>query len=202
MGRIKALATIGAAVALSGCMAGPRTGPIDVTRYHLGNPVAADTIAVEPLTGFAGVSPEDQVYAAAIRAELSRIGFAASPGGPSAYVAAFSYTRTSRGFVRRQSPVSIGIGGGGFSGGRRGGVGIGGGVSVPVGSGRSDEVIATELRVQLKRRSDNSIVWEGRAVTETVGNGPTTQPAATADRLAKALFKGFPGESGITITVK
>jgi hypothetical protein len=45
-------------------------------------------------------------------------------------------------------------------------------------------------------------VWEGRAVTETAGIGPSTQPAATADRLAKALFKGFPGESGITITVK
>lgn len=201
MRRIMALATIGAAVALSGCATGPRTGPIDVTRYHLGNPVAADSVAVEPLTGFAGISPEDQIYAAAIRAELNRMGFT-SPAGASTYVAAFSYSRTSRGFVRRQSPVSIGIGGGSYSGGRRGGVGIGGGVSVPVGGGRSDEVIATELRVQLKRHSDNSIVWEGRAVTETVGNGPTTQPAATADRLAKALFKGFPGESGITITVK
>ena len=87
-------------------------------------------------------------------------------------------------------------------GGGGGGVGLGGGVSVPVGGGRADEVVATELRVQLKRRSDNTVVWEGRATTETLGNAPTTQPGATAQRLAGALFKGFPGESGITITVK
>ncbi|MDF7775112.1 DUF4136 domain-containing protein [Sphingomonas sp. AOB5] len=196
------IAMLGAATMLSGCMTGPSVGPVDVTRYHLGNPVAADSIMVEPLTGFAGASPEDKVYADAIGAELTRLGFAPVAGSPSAYVAAFSYTRTSRGHVRRESPVSIGFGAGGYSGGRRGGVGLGGGVSVPVGKGRSDEVIATELRVQLKRRSDMSVVWEGRAVTETAGNSPATQPRATADRLARALFKGFPGESGITITVK
>ena len=33
-------------------------------------------------------------------------------------------------------------------------------------------------------------------------SGPGAMSATTADRLAKAMFKGFPGESGITITVK
>ena len=55
---------------------------------------------------------------------------------------------------------------------------------------------------QLRRRSDDSVVWEGRAQTESVGQAPETQPGYTARRLASALFRGFPGESGITITVK
>ena len=56
-----------------------------------------------------------------------------------------------------------------------------------------------ELDVQIKRRSDNSIVWQGRAVTAARTG---TAPGATATRLANALFKGFPGQSGVTITVK
>jgi hypothetical protein len=197
------IATLGTAVLLSGCMAGPSLGPVEATRYHLGQPIATASVAIEPMTtNAASVSPEFMTYADAVRAELARLGYSPVAGAPSDYVAAVSFLRTSRGYVRRRSPVSIGVGGGGFTGGGGGGVGLGGGVSLPVGGGRADEMVATELRVQLKRRSDNTVVWEGRATTETLGNAPTTQPGATAQRLAGALFKGFPGESGITITVK
>lgn len=195
------LAIIGAAALLSGCAAtGSRTGPIDVTRFHLGTPIAGDSVSVEPLTAFAGVSPEDQVYIDAVSGEMARLGFTPGGGGASPYIAAVSYKHVSRGMVRKPPPVTIGIGGGSYSGGRRGGVGLGAGGSFGIGGG-SAELISTELDVQLKRRSDKSIVWEGRAVTEGL-SGPGATAAATADRLAKALFKGFPGESGITITVK
>ena len=103
----------------------------------------------------------------------------------------------SRGSYRERPPVSIGLGGGSYGGGYRGGVGVGGGVSFGIG-GKTRELYVSELSVQLRRRSDNSTVWEGRAITESVGD----QPVETAARLANALFKGFPGESGVTITVK
>jgi hypothetical protein len=45
------------------------------------------------------------------------------------------------------------------------------------------------------------VIWEGRAQTQGVGV-ENAQPAQTAARLASALFKDFPGESGVTITVK
>lgn len=195
------IAIIGAAALLSGCAAtsnGP--GPIDVTRFHLGQPVPGDSVSVQTLTGYAGVSPEDQVYIDAVSNAMVPLGFAPAPGEATKYIAAVSYKHVSQGMVRKRPPVTIGIGGGSFSGGRHGGVGVGGETSFGIGGGRA-ELIGTELNVQLKRRSDNSIVWEGRAVTEGL-SGPGAMSAATADRLAKALFRGFPGESGITITVK
>lgn len=185
---------------LAGCAGTPRPGPIDVTRFHLGSPIAGDSIRVEPLNGFAGISPEDQVYVGAVSAELAGLGF--KPGdGATLYVASVSYRHESRGTARKPAPVTIGLGGGSYSGGRRGGVGVGGGASVGIGGG-TVQIIATELTVQIKRRTDGSVVWEGRAVTEGVSGSPSMQSSAVAARLSKALFKGFPGESGITITVK
>lgn len=196
MKRTLSIAILAAAL-LSGCATSIRPGPVDVTRFHLGTPIAGDSIAVEPLTGFAGIGPEDQMYIGAVSAELAKLGF--TPGGTdgSPFIAAVAYKHESHGSMRTPPPVTIGLGGGSYGGGRRGGVGVGGGVGIPIG-GKTVQVIATELTVQIKRRSDNTIVWEGRAVTEEAG----MQPTDTAARLAKALFKGFPGESGITITVK
>ena len=57
-----------------------------------------------------------------------------------------------------------------------------------------------QLSVQLKRRSDGSIVWEGRA-REPIAAGAAVPPA-TVSRLAAAMFRDFPGESGRTIQVK
>lgn len=196
------LALTGAALLVGGCTTGYRQRPVDVTRYHLGQPMERTSVAVEPMTSAATVSPEYQLYADAVATELSRLGYVSSNGvAPSGYIAGVSFTRSSRGSFREQSPVSIGLGGGGVSGGRRGGVGLGGGASFGIG-GKTREVIASELWVQLRRRSDNTVVWEGRAVTEEISGKPGSDPRDSATRLATALFKAFPGESGVTTTVK
>lgn len=197
MKRIFRTAAIASLALLAGCAATIRPGPVDVTRFHLGTPIAGDSIAVEPMTGYAGVSPEDQVYIGAVSTELGQLGFTPGGGAASPYIAAVAYKHESRGAVRTPPAVTIGLGGGSYSGGRRGGVGVGGGVGIPVGS-KTVQLVATELTVQIKRRRDGTVIWEGRAITEQAG----MMPAETAGRLAKALFKGFPGESGITITVK
>jgi hypothetical protein len=185
-----------AAALLAGCATTPQAGPVDVTRFHLGAPAAGDTIRVEPATAYAGVSPEDQTYVSAVSGELAQLGYVPAAGdSPATYVAAVSYKRIPRGTIRKRPPITIGIGGGSFGGN----VGVGGGASFGIGGGRA-EVIATELIVQLKRRSDGTIMWEGRAVTESLNQGG--EPVTTPQRLAHAMFKGFPGESGITITVK
>jgi hypothetical protein len=182
------------AALLAGCATTPSAGPVDVTRFHLGAPALA-TVRVEPLTAYAGVSPEDQTYVGAVSGELARLGFAPSGDTASTYVAQVSYKRNSQGTVRKRAPVTIGIGGGSFGGN----VGVGGGASFGIGGG-SARLIETELAVQLKRRGDNTIVWEGRAITQALGQ--KDEAFVTPQRLAQALFKGFPGESGITITVK
>ena len=192
-----------AAAALAGCATTSPLPPTEVIRYHLGQPIARGTIAVEPLSGGAPASLEFKTYAAAVEAELLKVGYTVPPQGVMPdYVAAVAFTRTSREGPPRQSPVSIGIGGGGFSGGggRRGGggVGLGGGIGFPIGRSRPTELLVAELAVTIKRRADQSPVWEGRAQGVSDIKGADQQ----AGKLAHALFTGFPGQSGRTITVR
>ncbi len=198
--KVLSIAVAGAALLAGGCTSSTRTAPVEVTRYHLGSLSERTGVAIEPMTGAAQISPEFQLYADAVGAELQRLGFAPGATG-SGYIAAVSFTRAPLGSYREQPPVSIGLGGGGISGGRRGGVGLGGGLSFGIG-GKTRQVTGTELAVQLRRRSDNSTVWEGRAVTESVSGRPGSDPREAAGRLARALFRDFPGESGVTTTVK
>lgn len=198
------LALAGTTLLLGGCTS-YRAMPVDVTRYHLGQPLERTTVAIAPMNNAATISPEFQLYADAVGAELARQGYVAIPNpASSGYIAEVSFTRMPHGAFREPPPVSIGLGGGSYSGGgRRGGtgVGVGGGLSFGVG-GKTREVTGTELWVQLKRRSDNTVVWEGRAQTQSVSGTKGSDPRDSAARLAAALFKGFPGESGVTITVK
>lgn len=195
MNSVLRIAAVGAVALLAGCTGTPRPGPVDVTRFHLGSAIAGGSVAVEPMATNQRVSPEYQTYADAVAAELARLGYAPAAGEASAYIVGVSFQRTSRGTVRKRPPITIGIGGGSFGGN----VGVGGGASFGIGGGTA-ELIATELWVQLRRRGDNTVVWEGRAITEAISGSDGMEPVA--ERLARALFKGFPGESGITITVK
>lgn len=59
------------------------------------------------------------------------------------------------------------------------------------------EAPSTGLVVEIRRRSDASLLWQGRAATfRRPSNG---DPATLAGPLARALFLGFPGQSGRTI---
>lgn len=194
---------LGTALALAGCTTAQQA-PVQVTRFHLGQPVATGRVSVEPADRAQAESLEFQGYARAIEGELARIGFQVVEKVPySELVAAITVFRGSRETAPQQSPFSVGLGGGTFSGGRRGGgVGLGGGVSFPIGKAKSRQVELTELAVQLKRRSEGTVIWEGRARTEQRVSGTGGDATDTVARLASALFAGFPGESGRTVTVK
>jgi len=190
-------AMLGSALALAGCAAQQPTAR--VTRFHLGQPIARGEIAVEPRNPATAKSLEFSTYANAVGAELARAGFRLAPGlAKSELVAVVDVSRGTRAMYDEGSPFSIGIGGGTF--GRN--VGVGGGVSFPVGKSRTRELIGTQLAVQIKRRSDGTVIWEGRAMSEARSDTPYADPDAAVRRLAAALFQGFPGESGRTITVK
>jgi hypothetical protein len=89
---------------------------------------------------------------------------------------------------------------------RRGSTGsYGSGLGVGIGinlSGKPKPVVATRLRVQLRNAADKRAIWEGRAETQAKEGSPAAQPGLAAGKLADALFQGFPGQSGATITVK
>lgn len=169
------------------------SAPIEVTRFHLGEVNERGNIVVEPAPG-APSGMEFGMYASAVANELSRLGFAPVDGvGQSLYVAVLDVRTATRERVGNRSPVSVGIGGstGGWNSG------IGAGISFGLGGNRGGPAVATQISLQLKRRSDQTVVWEGRAR----GEAPERDSAALAGRLANALFRDFPGQSGRTISV-
>jgi hypothetical protein len=187
------LAPLALGAVLAGCAAA--IPPVEVTRFHLGQSPNAGSVALQAAPGIASESLEFGAYKAAVARELARLGYAEARG-VAAYRATIGYDRTSR-TMERRSPITIGVGGGSFGGG----VGIGVGTSFGLGA-KSRTLVMTRLSVQIRRASDSLVVWEGRAETEAPENAPAAQPGLAADKLARALFQGFPGESGRTITVK
>lgn len=184
------------ALALTGCAT---THPVEVTRFHLGAPIARGSIAVQPLTAAGPASLEYKTYAAAVQTQLLQLGYSTAPESETAqYLATVNFTRASRGVVDEGPPFSIGLGGGSF--GRHSG--IGGGLGFGIGKHRTREDVISELSVQIKDRANGDAIWEGRAQTEARIGQPEAQASATATKLASALFRGFPGESGRTISVK
>jgi hypothetical protein len=179
-------------------LAGCNTAPgVQVTRFHLNQPIAPGQISVEPMMAQDRGSPEFQTYASIVGGELARIGFTEAPGlTRSEQVAVIQVDRMFFDGPPRSS-FSIGIGGGSF--GWHGGAGGSVGTTI---AGKPTQYVSTRLIVQIKRRSDGTTIWEGRAETSGRFGRPETQPQAAVERLASAMFQGFPGVSGRTISVR
>jgi hypothetical protein len=194
---------IGAGLALSGCETAG--GSVQVTRFHLAQPIAPGSFSVESLPMAGPGSPmapdglELGAYSDIVASELTHYGFTRAPAASSELAVSASIDRASRPDYREGSSLSFGVGGASF--GRHTGVGGGVGTTVPLGS-RERFIVGTRIMVQIKRRSDGTVIWEGRAMTEARGQSPEASPQAAVTKLAHALFLGFPGESGRTITVK
>jgi hypothetical protein len=192
------LPALAACTMLAGCVA--PIGPVEVTRFHVANaPLARGSVQVEPAPGEDGSSIEFRTYAAAVARELTRVGYGeALPGGPASnHVAVLSVDRQTMVPERRGSPVSVGVGGG--TGTFGSGLGVGLGINL---SGPPPEQVGTEMSVTIRDRATGQSVWEGRATFAVRADAPQAQTAIGAAKMAQALFKGFPGESGETIVVE
>jgi hypothetical protein len=189
-----------AALTITGCATAPASFPTEVTRYRV-DEVGRGTITLVPDDGI-NKGPEFEAYAAAVADALGKQGYTVLPdGSKSVYVAKIGFRADAR-QVRERSPFSIGLGGGTWSGNRGGGIGLGGGVSFPIGRGRQREDVASLLSVKINQREGDLGVWEGRAQSRAIGVVGSSAAARLAPKLATALFTGFPGESGRTIEVK
>lgn len=183
-----------AALILSACATGPQGA--EVTRFHLGQPIARSTVMLVPADNSQAFSLEYRAYADAVAHELAAQNFVPVAGDPtSAYVGTISIRQDLRPGPRRGG-FSIGIGGGSFGSGG----GVGGGVSVPVSGGRRSDLRTTTLSLQLKLRSNASVVWEGHATM--AAQGPQGDLPRAVPVLARALLDGFPGAAGQTVRVK
>lgn len=183
-----------AVVALGACASASPRGT-EVTRFHLGQSIPAQTVNIQLADPARAGSLEFDSFIAVVVAELANAGFVVEDGEAAELIAAVDVQRGMQQRAPRRSPFSVGVGGGSFGGN----VGVSGGVSMPVGGSRGGEIFVTELEVKLIRRAERAISWEGRAVRITEsGEG---SPTAVVQQLASALFSDFPGESGKTVTV-
>lgn len=173
---------------------------VDVTRFHLGQPIPFDTVSIVTPTP-QPPTLESELRMKAVGDELARLGFRPVPdNGTSTYIATLRAEQSSRaGAPTERSPVSIGIGGGTFG---RGG-GVNGGINFPLGggSGNGPSVIGNLVMLELKRRSDNKIIWEGRAMQEVSAKAPAAVLNTAVPQMVRALFDGFPGPSGEMVQV-
>lgn len=191
--------------ALAACATNPADRGVEVTRFHLGQqPIARAQITVEPAVPADANSLEFRTYAAPVERQLARLGWTVvNTIGQSEQVATVHVERGAReNLGRRGSAVNVGVGGhtGGWGSGL--GVGLGVGLGSLLGGGGCDDVVGTLMEVRIKRRSEGTVFWEGRALTEACVGSPEAQPAVAAEKLAEALFRDFPGESGRTIRVE
>ena len=179
------------AAALTACASGggdkrPAGGGLEVARFHPGQPVARAQIAIEPFDKADANRPEFPAYAAAVGRQLSRLGWQVVPTTTgSEQIALIDLEQGSREAVAALSAARIGRG-----------------VSATVPAGTSAGVTATLLEVAIRRRSDGTVFWEGRAVGEALTGSSDAARTAAVERLAEALFRDFPGESGRTIRVE
>jgi Domain of unknown function (DUF4136) len=180
-----------AVLSLSACAI--PTGPVEVTRFNRaaeGYSYGSGSYAVRSDGDTLMMSP----YLAAVAREMQRIGY--SEKNSQSDVIAELKVDVDKSEVNRQSPVSVGVGGG-TGGYGRSGVGLGVGINL----GGKGMRVRTTLSVKLLRRSDNLVIWEGRAEQSADAKSPAAQPGIAASKLAAALFKDFPGKNGETISV-
>lgn len=189
---------------IAGCATA--TPPAQVTRFHrLEAATGLQTnsyVLVDPPAGEGG--PEWESYALAVRSRLSTTSgltrIDEGGGTPPGYRVRVSFERLSAAQARRQgSGVNVGVGGSTGSYGSGVGVGVGVDLTRLLGGGGPDTVL--RLSVRIDRAADGVSLWEGRAETAVRSGAPAAQPSIAAARLTDALFAGFPGRSGETITV-
>ncbi|MEP7350972.1 MAG: DUF4136 domain-containing protein [Sphingorhabdus sp.] len=177
-------------LSLSGCVV--PTGPVEVTRFNRaseGVTYGSGSYAIEVAGQGLAASP----YLAAVAREMQRVGYNEKPLNPDVT----AEVRVNVADIRpARSPVSVGVGG--STGSYGSGVGLGLNIDL---SGAAKGHVETTLAVRILRRSDNLVIWEGKASQTAKAGSPAAQPGIAASKLAQALFQDFPGVSGETIRV-
>ncbi len=188
------------AALLAGCTTPAYVSPVEVTRFSGSDTrvLGSGTIRIEPATGLDPQSIEYGLYEAELSSELAALGYTIVSGEAS-QVATLEVREAVNQPESRRGPVSVG--GGGSVGSWGSGVGLGVGLDLTSLTNRPSEEIDRLVAVTIRASAGDSNLWEGRAGFTATANSDYADPAAAAGRAITALFSGFPGESGETITI-
>lgn len=195
-----ALSAFGA-IAVSACVAGPRIGPVEVTRFHSAQAqLGTGTIFIESAPGMEGEDSdpvEAAAFKSAIAAELTELGYREVPRAQAQQIAQVRINRYVAQAAQRRSPVSVGAGGSAGSYGS----GVGLGIGINLGGGKRG-MIGTDIAVMIRDAGTGDAVWEGRASISVSDNSQLADNGPNAKAIADALFSEFPGNNGETVEVR
>jgi hypothetical protein len=200
----RTLAAFALAITIPVAIPAAKAAPVEVTRFHtpdslvtLGRSAVAVVAAPGPVSGTDPASLETRVWLQAVEGELAALRFASATPGAADCFAEVRVERDVQRTERQRGPVSVGVGG--STGGWNSGVGLG--VGFNLGGGPRARVY-TRLAVTIRSRATGQALWEGRAENAEKESAKLAAVDQVAPRMAHALFSGFPGASGATITVK
>ena len=196
--RLPVAAALAATLATAGCVA--PVGPVSVTRFHLEQaPQSRGLIEIQPAEGMDAQSLAYRDYAAALARELAKQGYTPTGEGQTGarQVALLSIDREILAPAPGHKPVSVGVGGNAGSYGA--GFGVGLGIDF---SGPPKAQAVTHMQVRIRDIASEQTLWEGRAAFTVRADSPLATTSLGAAKMAEALFKGFPGKSGETISVR
>lgn len=170
----------------------------DVTRFHDLPPADGKTVQIVAKDPARQDTLEFQRYADMVGARLAALGYRPpETGAPSDLVAGIDY-----GVGPGRQPLRDGDGGSsvgvGVGGGSRGGVSVGLSTAFNLSGGEEEPIYMRRFYLDLTRRATDERLFEGRAESE----GRTRDLGRVMPYLVDALFKEFPGESGVTTEVK
>jgi hypothetical protein len=140
----------------------------------------------DPVRDAAGEPVDDDPFVQATRNALSNADFVVLPAGDHGrYVATVVVTRQQRGVVTAngvEDKPSADVGN------------WGGGVRVTLPSRKTGlhGLVVTEMHIEMRRRSDQGLVWSGSALTAQVDGTSAGSPRAVGTKLANRIVAQFP----------
>jgi len=163
------------------------------------SPPSGGTISIEPRAGEGDASAMRPFVVAANEA-LGAKGFTILPdSGHSAYVAELTLTRVDLGtskakaLIGSSSSVTPGVVPGA----------VGAGATVPLATGKSRLVALQRIRleIRIRKRGEDSILWDGAALTVRAAGTRKGADEIVAADLSQAVLRSYPAEPGDVVGV-
>jgi hypothetical protein len=181
---------------LAGCAA-PSQIRSEVTRFNQ-LPPSGGSVAIVAADERKSGGADFNRYAQVAASHLAAAGFPQPAGGEPDYIAELDYWQqpVAADSAPDDGPrVSIGIGNTSY--GRHSAVGMGFETSFDVGGGDRGVTALRVVTLAIERRDSGARIFEGRSQNM----GPAGNFPAAIPYMIDALFSGFPGGNGTTVTV-
>ncbi|MEO9131462.1 MAG: hypothetical protein ABI240_09655 [Sphingomonas sp.] len=162
------------------------------------SPPAVGTLSIEPRTADGNHDPSLPSFVNAAREALGAKGFTILPdSGHAAYVAELTVIRVDVGIGSAKAFAGSSVVAPSTSGS------VGGGITVPLSTGKSRLVSLQRIRLEMRirKRGEESAIWDGAAVTVRAAGTRKGADEKVASDLSEAVLRTYPARVGDVVGV-